>query len=492
MRSGIDDAAPTGPIHHQNQIGADSQGKEVMSAKNQVSDIEPANKPKRRWFGLRKPKMTKAEKKEWKKNLSKRRKIFRKTLQIGGTLAALLIFFVGLKGWTTLSNVIDRAGAGSPLLGDSLSPSQLVGEGDGRVNILMVGIADKGGADTIMIASIDPINNEAALLSVPRDLVVTNPNTGGKFKINAAYSSLNNDAGLLTLEQIIEEILGINIHYYAAADFRGVEKAIDAIGGITLTLDEHVNTLYSPDYGRSLSIGPGVVQLDGEDTLLLGRNRQYPEGDIVRNDYQRDILFAVKERVLSAGTLTNPLKLIQILDSVKNNFRTNLQPSEILTLRDLAEAIPQNKILSYGLSAREGNYLTSGSASLGLGFTFVPKAGDFSEIQSFVRSIFVDGFIKEEAAVVDILNGTTTGGLATERADDLKSFGYIIGKVGNSPKHYSTTSLFDMKGKSPFTKRYLEQRFVLKAKEASKLPEGITSNADFVIILGNDADTTEG
>src|SRR5690606_31257298 len=84
-------------------------------------------------------------------------------------------------------------GGNSALLhSQDVDPSQLKGEGDGRINILVLG---KGGpeqrsgpdlTDTIIIASIDPISNEAALLSIPRDFWVKSP-SGGQSKINQVY-----------------------------------------------------------------------------------------------------------------------------------------------------------------------------------------------------------------------------------------------------------------------------------------------------------------
>ncbi len=76
---------------------------------------------------------------------------------------------------------------------DVVDPTKLAGEGDGRINILLLG---KGGVgheapdltDTILVASIDPVQNEAALLSIPRDLYVKDKK-GNSTKINALYSN---------------------------------------------------------------------------------------------------------------------------------------------------------------------------------------------------------------------------------------------------------------------------------------------------------------
>ena len=83
--------------------------------------------------------------------------------------------------------------------------------------------------DTIMLVSIDPVNHNTALLSIPRDLWVKIPGDGYQ-KINAAYvygkqQSKSKDekgkdqAGLDLLDKTLEPILGVPIHYHPVVDF---------------------------------------------------------------------------------------------------------------------------------------------------------------------------------------------------------------------------------------------------------------------------------
>src|SRR5690606_21282449 len=90
---------------------------------------------------------------------------------------------------------IFKGGGNSVVLNnENVDPTQLRGEGDGRVNILILG---KGGTeqrdgpeltDTIILASIDPLAKESTLLSIPRDLWVKSP-TGYSSKINEVYAN---------------------------------------------------------------------------------------------------------------------------------------------------------------------------------------------------------------------------------------------------------------------------------------------------------------
>jgi hypothetical protein len=93
-----------------------------------------------------------------------------------------------------------------------------------------------------------------------------------------------------------------------------------------------------------------------------------------------------------------------------------------------------------------------------------------------------------------ILNGTNTPGLATNVANELKTYGYNISGVANTQASgWSQTTLVNLThGKDPYTQHYLEQRFNVKA--VSQLPPNTisTNDADFVIIIGsNEVNSTQ-
>jgi LCP family protein required for cell wall assembly len=474
-----------------------------------MPEEEPVKTDKLGFIARRRQKMTK--KKELKQAKREKQSRWRRYLRRSSMVLSIVVVayfgFVFLKAWVSLSGIIDRAGAGSPLLGATVSASELQGEGAGRVNILLLGIGGEnhtGGelADTILILSVDPTSNEAVILSVPRDMYVTIPGYGQN-KINAAHSfgeqygfndpTADADDGPGLMELTLENTLGIPIHYYVRVDFGGYKDIVDAVGGITITLENRVyDPVFNREYGSgALDIGPGVVKLDGQTALLLGRARGSTGGvglaasDFDRGSHQRLMLMALKDKILTVGTYTDPTNIISLLDALGGHLKTNLQIGELVRLKEIAEVIPTSSIISYGLDTSAENYLTpkniNGQAAL------VPKDGTFAAIQNFVKSIFVDGFIKSENALVDVLNGTKEVGLATEHANELKTYGYTIGEVDNAPSQaFATTKLYALNSLNPYTQNYLEQRYDLKVEDAAALPEGITTSADFVLILGKD------
>lgn len=415
-----------------------------------------------------------------------------------GALVVAGLGFLGYKLFFAVQSIIDRDSGGALALQGDIDPSQLNGEGDGRVNILLIGIGGdehQGGdlADTIIIASIDPFNNEVAMLSVPRDLWVDIPGQWST-KINAAHA-LGEESGFTEtnypdggpglLQKTLEQSLGIPIHYYARVDFDGFSQAIKAVGGIRVDVPEAIC-----DYTIAWQFGfacleAGPQDFDQKEALFYARTRASLRGDFDRGERQRLILLALRDKVLSLGTFSDPRKVFSLIDAAGRHVSTNVGLGEMKRIYEIISAIPAEKVISAGLDEHVRTAAVGGASAV------IPKAGvgNFGEIQAYVRSIFIDGFIKREGAVVDVLNGTTAVGVAAATADELRSYGYKLGVIDDAPsKGYTATRLYDLSnGQAEFTKRYLEQRLNTVALSDDQLPEGISSTAAFVIIVGADA-----
>ncbi len=428
----------------------------------------------------------------------------RSFLGVGATMLVIGLYF-GVKIYLIEKNIF-KGGGSAPALAQNIDISQLKGEGDGRVNILLLGIGGPGhdGADltdTILLASIDPVNNQASLLSIPRDFWVSIPGDGAQ-KINAAYtygkqgSSAKDEtgkikSGLELLDKTLEPILGVPIHYHAVIDFAAFKQAIDAVGGVTFDVPEQ---LYDPtiawENGNKAVIAPkGVQTFNGARALLYARSRE-TSTDFARGERQRQLIVALKDKVLSLGTFSNPLKVSQLLDSFGNNVYTDFNSADIPRLYQIGQQIPSSSIISLDLVTPPHALLTTTGIN-GLSVV-VPKAGvgDYDAIKDYVRNALKDGFIYKENAAITILNGTDTVGLASLKAKELKSYGYNVTVVADAPTTAYTKTLFiDLHNTKKYTRNYLEKR--LKVTASSTLPAGINApEADFVIILGSDALTT--
>lgn len=425
-------------------------------------------------------------------------------------LITLLFIFLGLFGsgywiWRKVNSVF-QGGGSSALINGDVDPSKLKAEGDGRINILLLG---KGGAghdgadltDTILIASIDPINDKAGLLSIPRDLYVKVPKQGS-MKINAVYALTKQSAlargksaqeaeneGIKAIEDMVQTVTGISMHYHAMIDFAGFEKAIDTVGGITVNVKEPLYdaTMAWENNGNPLLAAAGEQTMSGRKALMFARSRHgSARGDFDRGERQRLILVGLRNKIFSAGTYSNPVKVSRLINDFGNHINTNMSVDEIMKLYNIGQNIDGNKTTSLSLVDPPNDFLTTGM--LDGQSVVMPKAGlnNYSAIQSFVRNNLKDGFIEKENASIVVLNGTASPGLAKTKADILKSYGYNVIEVSDyQDKNIQQTTVVDLKKRdTKYTKRYLELRY--KTTAITKIPDGITppDAADFVIIIG--------
>lgn len=403
--------------------------------------------------------------------------------------------------------------SGSAQLAPALDDlGKLKGEGDGRVNIALLGIGGgdhSGGSlsDTIMVASLDVKTKEVAIVSVPRDLYVKIPGYGSD-KINSAHAygekyDYKGGGGALAKETL-ENNLGVPIHYYARIDFEGFKKAIDVVGGIDIT---NTSTLYDSEYpcdnnpyrSCGYSLKPGKYKMNGTQALKYARCRKGTCGDDYgRAARQQEVLVALRKKAMSLGTISNPAKIASLIDVVGGNFKTDLSFNEIKKLVSIGKDIDTTKIISRVLtnSPNDGSVPLVENGNIGGASVVIPAAGvgNFTAIKAFMRSLFVDNYIKTENARVEIQNGTTRAGLAATTAALLKGYAYnIIGITSADKTTYAKTIIYDYSsGKKPSTVKYLENRFKVKvvkttAPAAVTAADGTTSAVPEIrIIIGSD------
>jgi LCP family protein required for cell wall assembly len=417
---------------------------------------------------------------------------WRKVMLAAGLLIFALLAAGALAFWHVQSNlIVNNLDGGAALLQEDTDPSMLDGEGDGRINALLIGIDEKSGlADSIILASFDPIAKDVVLLSIPRDLYLETENFGPE-KINAAHAYGQRygyqGGGPELLKDTVSAVTGVPIHYYGRVDFSGFKQAVNIIDGITVNVEQPIHDPYYPDQTRTgyepLHLEAGKQHMDGKQALRYVRSRK-TTSDFDRSRRQQKILMALREKVLSRGTLANPNKVTGLLQTLSGNAETNMSVDEIMRLRELSQDVTRDDIKRVQLDTSQNNYLSF--SNVHGQSVLVPSAGDFSEIQAYVRTLMVDSYIKSEAAKVSVLNGTTQAGLARETADLLRSYGYDVVNVDNaSNQKYTQTVIFNHAGdENPYTLRYLEKRFGAAAKRRQLTEQN--SAYDIEIVLGRD------
>ena len=167
-------------------------------------------------------------------------------------------------------------------------------------------------SDTIVVAKAGK-----GMLAVPRDTLVEIPGVG-EDKINAAFAVGGPELTVDTLENLT----GLSIGNYVVVDFGGVEEIVDALGGITLTVEEPI--AYSVA-GRYVSIPAGTQTLNGEEALAYVRYRGDPTADIGRIGRQQTFLVALATEATSPGKLP---RLPATARAVWRHIETNMNPGE--------------------------------------------------------------------------------------------------------------------------------------------------------------------
>lgn len=434
-------------------------------------------------------------------------------------LASLIIvlavgLFLGFKAYKTQRNLLAGGGIAPAVCDGHVDINKLNVEGDGRVNILLLGIGGEGHeggdlSDTIIMASLDPVNDKIDLLSVPRDLWVKIPNNGYQ-KLNAAfaYGKQNSKAkdetsqlrdGVSLIDKTIEPVLGLPIHYNAVVNFNAFEDIVNAVGGVDMYVTPEMATyerlwIEGTNQHYTLDVKAGQQHFDGTRALYFARQR-HGTSDFVRSQRQRALIVAIKDKIFSVGTFSNPIKVSNLLDSLGKNVYTDFDRSSIKCLYQQTQQVSSANIRSLDLVTPPNDLLTTGSAG---GLSIVrPKAGlyDFSAVQNYVRNTLRDSYLAKENSAVAVYNATTIVGLGKSSGDLLKSYGYNVTVVDNAPKQTNPLNsvLVDLSGGADkYTRHYLENRFKLFARDSIPAEFGISApqGTKFVIILGKDASTS--
>jgi len=339
------------------------------------------------------------------------------------------------------------------------SGNVLEGEQDDRVNILLLGIGGAGhdGAylsDTNIILSIKPSTKEVAMISIPRDLKIDIPGRGDQ-KINAvdAYGEMDSPGqGGEAARAFFAKTFNLDIPYYVRVDFSAFQEIIDTLGGVTVNVDKSFTdaSFPGPNFSyKTVSFQAGQQTMNGEDALDYARSRHGNNGegsDFARARRQQKIIAAVKEKILSAGTLIDPVKIKSIIDSLSNHVVTNLNLGQIVYLAELGRESSDNVktlVLDNGVNSFLENFIAANGA-----YMLKPKTDNFDNIDNAINNVFQDAaslasstpsndnkkVVYYTDARIEIQNGTWQVGLASRLEKQLDDDGFAITGIGNSSK----------------------------------------------------------
>lgn len=440
-------------------------------------------------------KITKNDKKTVDYYLKPKKKRYKPFLIFFGLVILAIVIWMGANAYGAYSKIVTKNDNSAPFFNffDKAAPDQLRGEGDGRINVLLLGVggaSHPGGTltDTIQVLSIDPNNNKIAALSIPRDLYVKVEDYGG-VKINQVYQiGAENEelygSGADLMKDTVSEILDLPIHYYVKMDFDGFKKIINEVDGVDIDVPSAISDPYYPAEDMigydPFYIEAGAQHMNGSTALKYARSRE-TTSDFDRSARQQQILIALRDKVLNLGFLTNPTKLVSMMNILGDHLRTDIQADEMKRMAELVKDVDTGSMATKVLDTSAEGPLEGFSNG---GYYLQPKTGNWKEIQRIAHEIFTDPYLSEENARLEVLNGTTQVGMGKEVSDTLISYGYNVINLDTADENYENTILYDYTGgKFPYTVKFLQDRYNTKVK---KQPSTSNTDVDMVLIVGED------
>lgn len=261
-----------------------------------------------------------------------------------------------------------------------------------RLNVLLLG-GDGGKGregvrtDTVILASIDTATGNTTMFSLPRNtarmpfpkdspLHKVYPNgfydgyngDDAEFMLNAMYRNLpeahpgilgeTDNLGADALKLSVGEALGLKVDYYALVNLQGFTKLINALGGITVNINEYVAIGGQTDRGilpdGYLSPGPDQ-HLQGRDALWFARGR-YGSNDFDRMDRQRCVMNAVIRQANPQTVLT---RYEAIAKASKTIVYTDIPQETLPAMLDLALRVRDAKTRSVVFKSGEKGFVSA-------------------------------------------------------------------------------------------------------------------------------------
>ena len=356
------------------------------------------------------------------------------------------------------------------------------------IHILLIGgdnnyVLDMN-TDTLIVAVLNRKTRQVSLLSIPRDLWVHIP-TYGWGRINIAQrigyrGKYPEGKGPGLLARTIEENLGIPVDHWIQIGYDGFARAVDELGGVDMIVPCRVNLRYKPptsEEEQEIILAPGVHHLDGATALRYVRTRR-GDSDYERRDRQMQFLKAVWYQFKSPETV---LKIPGLWTAMKGAFATDLKLGDVLALAPLALDLEPQRVRSLSI----GRGQVEGWTTPGGGHVLRPIPERVQEVVARLYAPPADGTTANEAARIQVRNGTERAQLGVIAADQLRWEGFKIVDTGPADRaDYRKTQIIVFNDK-PEALATLTRLLGVKPANVSQQPDP-GQQADLLVILGQD------
>lgn len=282
------------------------------------------------------PKNKKAAEKQLRKNNIESKESTKKPVGkiLLGVLAALIVVIFVLMGF----GLFDES--------EILAPLE-----DGKINVLLLGVDEDGlRSDTIMVASYDANEAKVNMLSIPRDTKIYIENRRMTRKINEIHAISSKEksgeiVGVGGMAEVITQLTGIPINYYAEFSFSSIDRLFDVLGPVEFDVPDVEGkgrgmNYDDPAQNLAIHLKPGLQKLSGNQVqqFLRYRKSNYGVGtgsDTDRIKRQQDFMKAVIDQKVNLSILT---KIPAIFGQISREINTNITPGVVTKyLRHIAK-----------------------------------------------------------------------------------------------------------------------------------------------------------
>lgn len=363
-------------------------------------------------------------------------------------------------------------------------------------------------SDSMILTRVDPTNKKVTMVSLHRDTLI-DMGEYGQQKLNAAHAF----GGPAYTIKVVSQMAGVPISHYAEIDFDGFRAAVDALGGVEVTLKTEVN---DPKLNKSLPAG--TQTLNGKDALFLCRSRHsyddIGDGDRFRAANQRMVLSAVAKKLLSS----DPLTMANTISSLSEYITTTFNISDVVSLASAFRGMDTKKDLytsmepTIPLELEDGYYEQLDTAAWqtmmdrveqglpptektetdALG-TVMSNAGEGSDAEKSSKMKDSDQKKSTKATVektvqrsgtVDVKNGSGIEGCASDAAKKIKKLGYTC-QTGNAnaDDYEETLVVYDDPNKAEAAQEIAR---ALGVGMTVYNEGGYVFDGDFLVVIGGD------
>jgi len=319
----------------------------------------------------------------------------------------------------------------------------------------------------------DPDTNRAAIVYIPGNVGMIIESLKKVDRIDVLY----NRGDIDPLIAKIEELVAIDIPFYIDLQDREVRNQVDLLGGLDLFIPNPVDTTVE---GRRVLLPSGSVVLDGDKIRDFISYREETENDVDGAGRKQRFLQSLLKKISESDLLTKKNAFV----TFRRNMSTNLSPRALSSFIAETRKLEIEKIIFQRVLG--STRVVDGKELLFPHFDGQLLKEIVKQTEDSISS--QEPFAEEELTVaIEVLNGTSVGGLARRAANVFQSFGYDVVPVANADNSdYQKTVVLDRKGRIAAAERIAE--LIRCQRVYSRLEEDGDLSIDVTIILGTDFD----